>query len=105
MSHPIQRRSSLFLIGALTVLSACGETNPVAPVTAPSNSQKTAGGNAANAKACQKNGWQDLATSTGASFASETECVSYGAHGGILYQKQTITFAALAAKNFGDGDF
>lgn len=41
-------------------------------------------GNSANAKQCQKNGWQTLVTSTGATFASEEECTSYGAHGGVL---------------------
>jgi hypothetical protein len=43
------------------------------------------GGNSANAKKCQKNGWQTLVTSTGATFASEEECTSYGAQGGVLY--------------------
>lgn len=40
------------------------------------------GGNSANAKLCQKGGWRDLVTSTGAGFASERDCVSYAAHGG-----------------------
>jgi hypothetical protein len=43
------------------------------------------GGNSANAKKCQKNGWQTLVTSTGATFASEEGCTSYGAQGGVLY--------------------
>ena len=42
------------------------------------------GGNSANAKKCQKGGWQTLVTSTGASFASEEECTSYAARGGAL---------------------
>src|SRR2546426_6350791 len=41
-------------------------------------------GNSANAKACQKGGWQVLHTSTGEPFTSEEECTSYGAHGGII---------------------
>jgi len=40
------------------------------------------GGNSANAKLCQKNGWQTLARSTGQPFANEQDCVSYGAKGG-----------------------
>jgi hypothetical protein len=43
-----------------------------------------AGGNSANAKKCQKNGWQSLITSTGAAFTSEEQCVSYAAKGGVL---------------------
>jgi len=42
------------------------------------------GGNAVNAKNCQKNGWQKLVTSGGTSFASEEECTSYAARGGTL---------------------
>jgi len=43
------------------------------------------GGNSANAKKCQKNGWQTLVTSTGATFTSEEQCTSYAARGGTLY--------------------
>lgn len=42
-------------------------------------------GNANNAKKCQKNGWQTLVTSSGASFANEEACTSYAARGGVLY--------------------
>ena len=42
-----------------------------------------AGGNSANAKLCQKGGWQTLYSTTGG-FASEKACVSYAASGGIL---------------------
>jgi hypothetical protein len=41
-------------------------------------------GNSANAKRCQKNGWQTLVTSSGKSFSSEEECTSYAAQGGTL---------------------
>ena len=41
-------------------------------------------GNSANAKLCQKGGWQSLFTATGGSFASEEACVSYAAQGGTL---------------------
>jgi hypothetical protein len=43
------------------------------------------GGNSASAKRCQKDGWQTLVTSTGATFASEEECTAYGARGGAFY--------------------
>jgi hypothetical protein len=43
------------------------------------------GGNAQNAKQCQKNGWQSLVTSTGSTFGSQQECVAYAATGGALY--------------------
>jgi hypothetical protein len=43
------------------------------------------GGNSANAKKCQKSGWQTLVTSTGATFSTEEDCTSYGAGGGVFY--------------------
>jgi hypothetical protein len=42
------------------------------------------GGNSANAKLCQKGGWQTLYRSDGSSFVSEEACVSYAAEGGTL---------------------
>jgi hypothetical protein len=42
-------------------------------------------GNSANAKKCQKSGWQSLVTSGGTSFASEEACTSYAAQGGVLF--------------------
>jgi hypothetical protein len=43
--------------------------------------------NSANAKLCQKGGWQNLQTSDGHTFANQSECVSAGAQGATL---QTI---------------
>ena len=43
---------------------------------------KAGGGNSENAKLCQKGGWMNLVRADGTTFASETECVSYGASGG-----------------------
>jgi hypothetical protein len=43
-----------------------------------------AAGNSANAKACQKGGWQNLVRDDGTAFANQGECVSYGAQGGTL---------------------
>jgi hypothetical protein len=51
-------------------------------------------GNSANAKACQKGGWQLLHTSAGQPFTSEQECVSYGAHGGILVAGPLLVVSA-----------
>jgi len=42
------------------------------------------GGNAANAKLCQKDGWQTFVTPNAKSFASEEACTSYAARGGTL---------------------
>jgi len=45
------------------------------------------GGNSDNAKLCQKNGWAGLTHSDGSGFANQDECVSYGAHGGVIALK------------------
>jgi len=42
------------------------------------------GGNSANAKLCQKNGWQTSAMSNGGGFANQDACVSYAAKGGTF---------------------
>jgi hypothetical protein len=42
------------------------------------------GGNSANAKACQKGGWQSLHPSGSGAFKNEGNCVSYLARGGTL---------------------
>jgi hypothetical protein len=44
-----------------------------------------AAGNSANAKLCQKGGWQSLQTGSGGSFGNQGACVSYGAHGGQIF--------------------
>jgi hypothetical protein len=43
-----------------------------------------AGGNSDNAKLCQKEGWRTLYRGDGTTFASQGECVSYGAHGNTV---------------------
>jgi hypothetical protein len=40
------------------------------------------GGNSANAKLCQKGGWQNLHRTDGSTFGNQGACVSYAAHGG-----------------------
>jgi len=42
------------------------------------------GGNSANAKLCQKDGWINQQGSDGTQFTSEEQCVAFGAHGGTL---------------------
>ena len=44
-------------------------------------------GNAPNAKACQKDGWENLVREDGSTFANQDECVSYAAQGGVLQPK------------------
>jgi hypothetical protein len=48
------------------------------------------GGNSASAKLCQKGGWATLQSSTGGTFTSEDECVSYGAKGGELFKPSLV---------------
>src|SRR5262245_33042381 len=45
------------------------------------------GGNSANAKACQKGGWMRAQTGTGdeLNFADQSECVEFGARGGVVF--------------------
>jgi hypothetical protein len=50
-------------------------------------------GNRLGAKSCQKGGWQNLAGSDGASFASGAECTAYAAGGGTLQPKPTYAQA------------
>jgi hypothetical protein len=42
------------------------------------------GGNSANAKACQQDGWKNLVRTDGTSFTNQGACVSYAAQGGTL---------------------
>jgi hypothetical protein len=44
-----------------------------------------AGGNSANAKLCQKDGWQSAQTGAGRSFTSEDDCIAYGARRGTVF--------------------
>jgi hypothetical protein len=43
-----------------------------------------AGGNSANAKLCQKGGWQALVTEAGEPLSNAGDCVSHAAQGGTL---------------------
>jgi hypothetical protein len=50
-----------------------------------------AGGNSINAQACQQGGYQNLARQDGTGFANTSDCVSYAAHGGILYHSENFS--------------
>jgi hypothetical protein len=54
--------------------------------------------NSDNAKACQQGGWQNLARQDGTGFNNQDECVSYGAHGGLLKPKPPAVIAG--SENF-----
>ena len=68
------------------------------------------GPNNQNAKKCQKGGWKALYTSSGGTFANQSECVSYAAKGGRLfsYAGQAVcaqlggTFVLGTARRCGD---
>jgi hypothetical protein len=71
------------LLVATTSISAQAKPAPPGP------------GNSPSAQKCYQGGWQNLATSTGATFASQDACVSYASHGGVLAQKRTVTLTLL----------
>jgi hypothetical protein len=58
------------------------------------------GGNSANAKLCQHDGWATLTDATAAPFANQGDCVSYGAQGGVIYGLATITVELCADQPF-----
>lgn len=60
-------------------------------ILVPSAAQAAKAGNSQNTKACQKDGWRTLMTSTGASFASQGKCTSYAARGGTLTPKPDVS--------------
>jgi hypothetical protein len=58
------------------------------------------GGNAANAKLCQKGGWSTLMASSARPFADEDACVSHAAHGGPIYALATLHVEPCATQPF-----
>jgi hypothetical protein len=54
------------------------------------------GGNADNAKLCQKGGWHALMDSSAAPFANEGDCVSAGAQGEPIYALASLQVEASA---------
>ena len=64
------------------------------------------GGNSGSAKACQKGGWQQLQTGLGVTFASQSQCVSYAAQGGMLFAPTlTITQTTVCVQSSATGNF
>jgi hypothetical protein len=70
------RRSRPLLLAVLVALTV----SPL--VLGVSAAAAATAGTLANVKLCQKGGWRDLVTPTGADFASEVDCVFYAARGG-----------------------
>jgi hypothetical protein len=58
------------------------------------------GGNSANAKLCQKDGWQTLMDWSAAAFPNQGACVSYGAHGGAIYALASLHVEPCAGQPF-----
>ncbi len=73
----MSRRTRLALVAAVAAL---GLAVAVAPASAGKN-----GPNNVNAKKCQKDGWESLFTKTGDAFDNSSECTSYAARGGQLF--------------------
>lgn len=71
------RRLPTFVLACVLVLFALAMAVPLTGAK---------GGNSANAEACQKGGWEQLATSDDpfAAFADQDACVSAGAQGAVL---------------------
>jgi hypothetical protein len=53
-----------------------------------------AGGNSANAKLCQKDGWKTLYRGDGSTFANQGDCVSHGARGNAILPEPNAWKAA-----------
>jgi hypothetical protein len=71
------------LVIALLVMS-------VGSVCAVQGASASGGGNAVNAKLCQKGGWSKVMDSSAHKFADEDACVSYAAHNGAIYSLATL---------------
>src|SRR5437764_6384913 len=63
----------------------------------------SAGGNSAAAMLCQHGGWQSLQSEAGSTFAGQSECVAYAAHGGRF--KQVISVASGGGGDMSPGSF
>jgi hypothetical protein len=59
-------------------------------VCAVQGASASSGGNAVNAKLCQKGGWSNVMDSSAHKFANEDACVSYAAHNGAIYPLATL---------------
>ena len=61
----------------------------------------TAGGNSANAKRCQDDGWKTLYRGDGSTFANQGDCVSYGAKGNTFLTEPPNAWKAACEQNGG----
>ena len=63
----------------------------------------SAGGNSANAKLCQKDGWQAAQNDNGGTFNSNDSCTSYAAEGGAVFAPAlAVTPSGCLTVIFGD---
>jgi hypothetical protein len=83
-------RRFVFALGVFVVALTVG----VATATA------AGGGNSLAAKLCQKNGWQGLVGSDGRAFASQDECVSFGAQNGTFRFSQSAVDCTMFGGTF-----
>jgi hypothetical protein len=74
------KRSTTLRLFAAAAMVAMGMVT--IPLTSTAGAAKS--GNSANAKLCQKDGWQDWVRADQTAFANEEDCVSYAALGGTL---------------------
>ncbi len=75
------------------VISGLAAIGVLAVAVAPASAGPPSGpgpGNAPNAKACQKGGWDGLVRADGSRFTSESACTSYAAEGGTLFYLREV---------------
>jgi hypothetical protein len=77
------RRSQIALTAALALLMVGGLSSAAQATNARSSS---------DLELCKNGGWQNLTTSTGATFHNQGDCVSYAATGGELFPTSSLTF-------------
>jgi hypothetical protein len=58
------------------------------------------GGNATNAKLCQKGGWTKLIDASAHQFTGENACVSYAARDGAIYALATLQLEPCASQPY-----
>jgi hypothetical protein len=87
-------------MAAKTALAAAVLAGAVSTLVFAGSAVGAPGGSSANAKLCQHGGWATLMDSSATPFASQGECVSYGARGGVIYALATITVEPCADQPF-----
>ena len=81
----------MWTAGVLALVVAAVATTPAGAAT---------GGNADNATLCQKDGWKTLYRDDGSTFASQGDCVSYGAKGNTILAEPPNAWKAACEQNF-----